>query len=153
MDRNLKLKNSFGSLSLGMFDYLWKYFISLNDLSLALLNFLLTGSRPGDREEGSRTGHDAVREKAFLDAAMSGEILNFSWIFFHVPSERLVSLGIMGAQLRAPLKPFGTVLPWCSRGFQGQIIDQPSCQDARASRTDVILIAVVTSEISEWSSY
>ena len=56
-----------------------------------------------------------------------------NWTILHYPSlrgglkkvprlcERLISLGIMGAQLRASLKPFNTMVLCYSRGFRGTL--------------------------------
>ena len=38
------------------------------------------------------------------------------WDFIRQPSEMLRPLGIMGTQLRNPLKPLGTTLLWCTKG-------------------------------------
>ena len=40
------------------------------------------------------------------------------WKSFHRLSERLASLGIMAAQLRIPLKPYNTIVLWCTGGWQ-----------------------------------
>ena len=52
-----------------------------------------------------------------MPVAMQGGLEEFAFL-----SERLASLGIMGDQIRAPLKPpqYDRV-PWCSHGFQGEV--------------------------------
>ena len=40
------------------------------------------------------------------------------WKFCHRHSEKLMPFAIVGARVRAPLKPLGVMLPRCSRGFR-----------------------------------
>ena len=58
-------------------------------------------------------------------------------------SERLVSLGIMGDQLRVPLEPLNTIVLWWSEGLQGSWIGPPCCRQTLVSRKAIRLIAVV----------
>ena len=50
-------------------------------------------------------------------------------------SERLASLGIMWAQLRAPLKTLNTTVLWCTGGFQGALNWAPWHRETPDSRT------------------
>ena len=47
------------------------------------------------------------------------------WKKLYCLSERLASLGIMGAQLWFLLKPLATIVLWCTGGFKGAIIWDP----------------------------
>ena len=56
------------------------------------------------------------------------------WNFFRRLFKRVISLDIMGAQLRTSLKLIGTIPPWCSRGFKEGLIEPPWCRGTPASR-------------------
>ena len=44
------------------------------------------------------------------------------WTFHHhQPYEMLTPHGIVGARLRVPLEPIGTILLWCLKGFRGAL--------------------------------
>ena len=57
--------------------------------------------------------------------------------------EGLASLGMIGAQLRVPLKPPGIILLWCSMGFKGALSWSPiMLKDANPSEKNCQIVAV-----------
>ena len=66
------------------------------------------------------------------------------WKKVHPLSERLASLGMMGAQLKAPLKPLSMIVVWRYEEFQeGPQLGPPWCRKMSVSRIAVRLIVVV----------
>ena len=53
---------------------------------------------------------------------------------FHLLSERLASVGIIEAQLRAPLKPLNTIALWWTEGFQGVLQGSIWCREMLVSQ-------------------
>ena len=73
---------------------------------------------------------------ATLNALVSGQRLQNPIIGWQ-------SLGIMGAQLRSPLKPLNTIVLWCTGGFSEPWIGPPWCREKLAFRSAARLVAVL----------
>ena len=67
-------------------------------------------------------------------------------LWWNIESGRDVGLtlpGILGAELKGPLKPLAIIQPWGSKGFRWPLILPPWCREKAVFRTAIRLIIVV----------